>query len=162
MSFRRCLSYTSSRLTPSRFFIPAGIWQHAPGISVGGYIGNSMVPTALGNIVGGALFVGVWFWYLHMSHEPPISVDGLEYVPLGSSDDVPQQGTDGSVNRKLQRLGGAFVLRKLRLEGDKLYEEDDVEAGRRVLSGSDVPVIDGRKPEESASRSDVDVEGKKE
>lgn len=46
------------------FFIPAAIWQGAPGLSVGYYIWKSMIPALIGNIVGGGLFVGVMYWYL--------------------------------------------------------------------------------------------------
>ena len=39
-------------------FIPMAIWLDAPGISVGLYIWKGIIPTLLGNIVGGGLFVG--------------------------------------------------------------------------------------------------------
>lgn len=39
-------------------FIPLGIWLNAPGISVGLYIWKGIIPTLLGNIIGGGLFVG--------------------------------------------------------------------------------------------------------
>jgi formate/nitrite transporter FocA (FNT family) len=48
------------------FYIPLGIFEGAP-ISVGLYIYKSMIPAALGNIIGGGLFVGTLFWYVHMS-----------------------------------------------------------------------------------------------
>lgn len=48
-------------------------------MTVGYYIWKSMIPAALGNIVGGGLFVGVMYWYLflagndveiHFDHSP--------------------------------------------------------------------------------------------
>lgn len=39
-------------------FIPMAIWLKAPGLSVGLYIWKGIIPTLLGNIVGGGLFVG--------------------------------------------------------------------------------------------------------
>jgi len=46
------------------FYIPLAIFVGTPGLSVGHYIAHSMIPSLLGNIVGGGLFVGVIFWYL--------------------------------------------------------------------------------------------------
>lgn len=40
------------------FFVPTAIWQHDPAINVGYYIWKSMIPALIGNIIGGALFVG--------------------------------------------------------------------------------------------------------
>jgi formate/nitrite transporter FocA (FNT family) len=39
-------------------FIPMGIWLGAPDITVGLYIWKGIIPTLLGNIIGGALFAG--------------------------------------------------------------------------------------------------------
>ena len=44
------------------FFIPAGMLEGAP-VSVSQFIINNLVPATLGNIIGGALFVGTAFWY---------------------------------------------------------------------------------------------------
>jgi formate/nitrite transporter FocA (FNT family) len=45
------------------FFIPMGIWEGAP-FRVGYHIWKSLIPTTLGNIVGGGVFVGGMYWYL--------------------------------------------------------------------------------------------------
>ncbi|KAJ5243523.1 Formate/nitrite transporter [Penicillium citrinum] len=37
-------------------FIPLGIWEGAPGLSVGLYIWKGIIPTLIGNILGGGLF----------------------------------------------------------------------------------------------------------
>lgn len=46
------------------FYLPLGIFVGTPGLSVGHYIAHSMIPSLIGNIVGGGLFVGVVYWYL--------------------------------------------------------------------------------------------------
>ncbi|CAK4010033.1 related to formate nitrite family of transporters [Lecanosticta acicola] len=61
------------------YFIPTAIFVGAPDITVGYYIWKSLIPTVLGNIVGGGLFVGVVQWYLHQSSEPPVAIDGKYY-----------------------------------------------------------------------------------
>jgi formate/nitrite transporter FocA (FNT family) len=37
------------------FYIPLGIFEGTPGLSVGHYIAHSMIPSLLGNIVGGGV-----------------------------------------------------------------------------------------------------------
>ena len=56
------------------FFIPMGIWQGAP-FGVGYYIWKSLIPTTLGNIVGGGVFVGAVYWYLYLTDEGDVEVD---------------------------------------------------------------------------------------
>lgn len=56
-----------------------GIWQGAPGISVSLYIWKGIIPTLLGNIIGGGLFVAAFHWYLHVEGQPPIAIDGEHY-----------------------------------------------------------------------------------
>ncbi|KAK3075921.1 hypothetical protein LTR53_008433 [Teratosphaeriaceae sp. CCFEE 6253] len=43
-----------------------GIWCGAP-FGAGYYIWKSMIPTLLGNIVGGGFFVGAVYWYLYLT-----------------------------------------------------------------------------------------------
>jgi hypothetical protein len=79
------------------FYIPLGIFVGTPGLSVGHYIAHSMIPSLLGNIVGGGvsfswvsvelvkwmrfadafqLFVGVVFWWLYLyGDDEPNSID---------------------------------------------------------------------------------------
>lgn len=56
------------------FFIPMGMWVGAP-ISVGKYVGSSMMPTLLGNLLGGGLFVGTAYWYLYLTGQDNIQID---------------------------------------------------------------------------------------
>ena len=51
------------------YFIPVAIFYGHPGIGVGLYIWKSMIPTTLGNVVGGAIFVAGMYWYLYLTGE---------------------------------------------------------------------------------------------
>lgn len=46
------------------FFIPLGMMSGAS-VSVGEFVFANLIPATLGNIVGGAAFVGGLYWYLH-------------------------------------------------------------------------------------------------
>lgn len=46
------------------YFVPTAIFNGDPTISTTFYIWKSLIPALIGNIVGGALLVGVFFWYL--------------------------------------------------------------------------------------------------
>ena len=76
------------------FFIPVAIFYGHPDIGVGLYIWKSMIPTTLGNIVGGALFVGAIYWYLYLtgpgSEDIRFEIGGLDTAmeaggPMGPS-----------------------------------------------------------------------------
>lgn len=47
------------------FFIPAAIYSGA-GITWSDFILQNLVPATLGNLIGGAMFVGGVYWYLHL------------------------------------------------------------------------------------------------
>jgi len=61
------------------YFIPLAIFVGAPEpLTVRYYIWKSMIPSGLGNIVGGGLFTGVLYWYLFLhDQEVPIHFDNL-------------------------------------------------------------------------------------
>ncbi|KAH8808893.1 Formate/nitrite transporter-domain-containing protein [Xylogone sp. PMI_703] len=61
------------------YFIPLAIFLGAPEpLTVKYYIWKSMIPSGLGNIVGGGLFTGVLYWYLFLHNEEvPIHFDSL-------------------------------------------------------------------------------------
>jgi formate/nitrite transporter len=63
------------------FFIPMGIWLGTPGVTVGLYIWKGIIPAGLGNIVGGAIFCGGYYWFMFIFQEPEIIVDGAGFVP---------------------------------------------------------------------------------
>ncbi|KAL3493515.1 Formate/nitrite transporter [Aspergillus germanicus] len=58
-------------------FVPMAIWLEAPGISVGLYVWKGIIPTLLGNIVGGGLFVGTYYWYMYLLKNDPVTLTGL-------------------------------------------------------------------------------------
>lgn len=60
-------TFTFVALGPNMYFIPVSIFYGHPDIGVGLYIWKSMIPTALGNILGGGLFVGGMYWYLYLT-----------------------------------------------------------------------------------------------
>ncbi|KAJ5894992.1 Formate/nitrite transporter [Penicillium taxi] len=62
-------------------FIPLGIWLEAPNITVGLYIWKGIVPALLGNIIGGALFSGTYYWYMYL-----LSFDSLPIVRRRKTD----------------------------------------------------------------------------
>jgi len=49
------------------FFIPAAIFTGAP-ITWFDFVIINLIPATLGNIVGGALFVGMAYWYVYLRH----------------------------------------------------------------------------------------------
>lgn len=49
------------------------MWCGAP-ISAGYYIWKSMIPTLLGNMVGGGLFVSTAYWYLYLTGEVGVEI----------------------------------------------------------------------------------------
>lgn len=55
------------------FYIMIAMFNGAE-ISVWYYVWKSMLPTLLGNIVGGGLFVGGLYWYLYLEDEEQVEV----------------------------------------------------------------------------------------
>jgi formate/nitrite transporter len=88
------------------FFIPMGIWQHTPKLTVGLYIWKGIIPAGLGNIIGGALFCGGYYWWMYLFQEPPVRVDGLTYEPYEEVKGVtlhfkrPHRDAEAGVNGK--------------------------------------------------------------
>ena len=76
------------------YFIPVAIFYGHPDIGVGLFIWKSMIPTALGNTLGGGLFVRGMYWYLYLtgpeSEDIKFDVGDLDSAievggPIGSS-----------------------------------------------------------------------------
>ena len=57
------------------YFIPIGIWNGTPKLTVGYYIWKSLIPATLGNIIGGGVFVALPYWYLYLTGEGDVEVD---------------------------------------------------------------------------------------
>lgn len=62
------------------FFVPNAIFLGSPNISVTLYIWKGIIPALIGNVIGGGLLVGAFFWYLHLSNEAPVLIDGVAFV----------------------------------------------------------------------------------
>jgi formate/nitrite transporter FocA (FNT family) len=50
------------------FYVPMGIFEGAP-VTWSAFFFNNLIPSALGNIVGGAVFVGGMYWYTYIKLE---------------------------------------------------------------------------------------------
>jgi formate/nitrite transporter len=61
------------------FYMSLAIWLKAPDLTVGLYIWKGMIPATIGNIIGGGMFVGMYYWYMYLAMEDPVRVDGIEY-----------------------------------------------------------------------------------
>lgn len=70
------------------FFVPMGIWQGTPGVTVGLYIWKGIIPALIGNIIGGGLFVGAYFWYQYLQGTDAPVIDGqlFQGEPAGMFD----------------------------------------------------------------------------
>jgi formate/nitrite transporter len=107
------------------FFVPIGIWNGAP-FGVGYYIWKSLIPTTMGNMVGGGLFVGAIYWYLYLTGEGNVDVSfdigSLQSAmeaggPMGRMrrydagnghiiEGMPSQGQDGDIKIASPSRGG--------------------------------------------------------
>lgn len=67
------------------FIVPMGIWVGTPHLSVGLYIWKGMIPAALGNILGGGLFVGSYIYYQYLQGVDSPAIDGSQFnsAPVG-------------------------------------------------------------------------------
>ncbi|BFZ59192.1 hypothetical protein YB2330_000196 [Saitoella coloradoensis] len=90
------------------FFIPTAMWAGAD-FGVGYYIWKSLIPSLLGNIVGGGVFCGAGYWYLYVHDEEMPDyrgenvLEGAEVSELG--------GPTGLGPFKKDRENSEFTLR---------------------------------------------------
>jgi hypothetical protein len=70
------------------FIVPMGLWVGTPNLSVGLYIWKGMIPAALGNILGGGLFVGSYLYYQYLQGVDAPAIDGSQFSasPVGLMD----------------------------------------------------------------------------
>lgn len=74
------LVLTDKRLVVANmFFIPMGIWVRTPHLTVRLYIWKGIIPAALGNIIGGGLFVGSYVYYQYLQGVDAPTIDGRPY-----------------------------------------------------------------------------------
>lgn len=64
---------------------------------------SGIIPAGLGNIVGGALFCGVYYYWMFIFREPEINIDGVYYQEKLEEGTLPTQSSlDSSSRRHLQ------------------------------------------------------------
>ncbi len=51
------------------YFIPAGIWYGAS-VTWGRFLVGNLLPVTIGNVIGGAVFVGAVYWYIYGDRSP--------------------------------------------------------------------------------------------
>jgi formate/nitrite transporter len=71
------ISLGLGHVVANMFFIPMALWHGAPRITVGLYIWKGIIPALIGNIIGGALFIGGYYWYQYLQGQSTILVDGI-------------------------------------------------------------------------------------
>jgi hypothetical protein len=92
------------------FFIPMAIFVGHPQITVGLYIYKGIIPVLLGNIVGGALFCGCYYYMMYCFKQPNVIFDnppiqkkdleqGLQHEPQGEKEQVSSIDSDSDRNR---------------------------------------------------------------
>lgn len=87
-----------------------GIWVGAP-FGVGYYIWKSLIPTLLGNIVGGGLFVGTSYWYLYLTGDVAVEIN-FNIGGLNSAMEAggPMRASEAERMRSSQLNGGSSTL----------------------------------------------------
>jgi hypothetical protein len=107
----------TDHIIANMYFIPMAIFEGSPNISVGYYIWKSMIPSALGNIVGGGLFVGVVYWYLYLAgQEVEIHFDlrpadiavSEQGVPVSRNDSVVPDSMGAAHSGIAKDLNGSY------------------------------------------------------
>ncbi|CAI7658798.1 unnamed protein product [Penicillium glandicola] len=79
-------------------FIPLGIWLGTPDITISLYIWKGIIPTLLGNVIGGCIFCGTYYWYMYLLD--------LNTLPL-----YGKEGVRGSSLKSVSRLDQASTKR---------------------------------------------------
>ena len=100
-----------------QYFIPSAIFYGHPDIGVGLYIWKSLIPTTIGNIIGGGFFVGSAYWYLYLTGEGAVDVD----FNLGSLDTAMEVGGPMSREKYHKR---SLMNGSGRNEGEVIIGED--------------------------------------
>ncbi|KAK3393408.1 Formate/nitrite transporter-domain-containing protein [Podospora didyma] len=58
-------------------FVPLGLWLHVPGLTIEMYIWKGIIPAGLGNMIGGAVFCGAFYYWMLIFQAPQMAVDGI-------------------------------------------------------------------------------------
>ncbi|KAM7202675.1 Formate/nitrite transporter domain containing protein [Rhypophila sp. PSN 637] len=97
------------------FLVPMGLWLQAPGLTISMYIWKGIIPAGLGNIIGGAVFCGGYYYWMYIFRQPEITVDGAYYQPrpredehtlqvYRSGDDIEHRANGGGQNSSMDRV----------------------------------------------------------
>jgi len=81
-----------------------GIFVGAP-FGVGYYIWKSMIPSALGNLVGGGVFVAAVYWYLYLTGEAGVQIA----FNIGAAESAVDGGV-GPMNPSGRNRGNTEVI----------------------------------------------------
>ncbi|KAG9240627.1 Formate/nitrite transporter-domain-containing protein [Calycina marina] len=77
------------------YFIPLAIWSGSPApLNTGYYIWKSMIPSLIGNVIGGGFFNGVVYWYLFL-HGTTVPIH-FDTMPLGAVFSRQEGGSSNS------------------------------------------------------------------
>jgi hypothetical protein len=94
------------------YFIPLAIFLGAPApLTVKYYIWKSMIPSLLGNIIGGGVFTGALYWYLYLAGtEVPIHFDTtpVRYAEETKTDHTIPDSGNGPVSGIAQDFHGSL------------------------------------------------------
>jgi len=102
------LAIGADHVITNMFYIPLAIFYGDPQISVGYYIWKSLIPSCLGNIIGGGLFVGVVYWYLYLAGNDVVIHFDNEVV----DNDVNESAIQLDWLRKSKELLDVFRIRE--------------------------------------------------
>lgn len=111
------------------YFIPIAIWNGHPQITVGYYIWKSMIPTLIGNLIGGGIFVGAAYWYLYLTGEGEVTVD-FSIAALQSGMTV-----GGPMDDDLNGRGGPKTLNGMDPNEKDSSGSQSSQSGSQALSG---------------------------
>lgn len=111
------------------YFIPSAIFYGHPDIGVGLYVWKSLIPTAIGNIIGGGLFVAAAYWYLYLTGEGAIDID----FNLGGLDTAMEAG--GPMGRGQSGQSNGDVIEGKDPEGSSEQTIQLPHSGGRMTSG---------------------------
>ncbi|KAL8867270.1 MAG: hypothetical protein Q9174_005770 [Haloplaca sp. 1 TL-2023] len=117
------------------YFMPIAIWNSHPQLTVGVYIWKSMIPAAIGNIIGGGLFVAAAYWYLYLTGTGSVDID----FNIGSLDTAMEAGGPLGNMGSTSRQGGKQrpeVIDGKAIDSDDAQGSSDSSAHQLPHSGS--------------------------
>jgi hypothetical protein len=66
------------------FFIPMALWvADTPGLTIGLYIWKGIIPALIGNILGGTMFVGCYYWWMYLALADDVPIEGALHEGAG-------------------------------------------------------------------------------